>query len=212
MKKHEYTNKPNYFYGFTSSDYLDPETNFYIRENDMSQEYQEFDAKYTNWGLTRHLAYREATVTPDEAHSWFNRMREIENEFKSLFGFVEIDPMSEADKLRIYDDCEPDFGLAVNGEYFYNFEFSNDPQKNIYMGNTFIRESELQQEYLDLEERYEDFLHKSCFSYFSCFAEEKKEEDAIKLRMLEIEKELKTLPDDTNVTKEEYEEAKKKLY
>ena len=100
-------------------------------------------------------------------------------------------------------------GIVVNGDYFENFTFSNDPEKNIIMGSAYFRESELVQEYGVLESkafnwvvdsRCPDFDGESIEEYYSW-----------RKRMHEIEKEIASLLDGTSVTKEEYEAAKKNL-
>lgn len=71
-------------YNYASSEGLTDMTNFYILENDLSQEYQELDAKYTNWVLDSCCPNYDEDVTTEEAHSWFVRMREIEHELRTL--------------------------------------------------------------------------------------------------------------------------------
>ena len=75
-------------YNYASSEGLTDMTNFYILENDLSQEYQELNAQYTNWVLDSGCPDYDGDVTPEEAHSWFVRIREIEHELRTLLDDV----------------------------------------------------------------------------------------------------------------------------
>lgn len=101
-------------------------------------------------------------------------------------------------------------GIVINDEYFENFIFSDDPEKNMAIGNAYIREADLSREYNELDDKYSNWLTDSTRPGF--IGESREEALSWSNRMLEIEKELASLLDGTGVTKEEYEEAKKKLY
>jgi hypothetical protein len=107
-------------------------------------------------------------------------------------------------------------GIVINDEYFEYFKFSDDPEKNTAMGMAYIREYELIRERVELEEQLISYWH----DLDSIIAEEAEsgkptiageEVRAIKASLNRISIELNTLLDGTGITKEEYEEAKKKM-
>jgi hypothetical protein len=210
MNKHEFTANINYFYTFASSDYLDSETNFYILENDYSQAYNELEHIYITRVLRSLCPYYNDCITPEEVYSLCNRLNELEQEFNSIFNFVE----SKTTKIYydlIGDYYESDDYFTVGSECFCNFRFSYDPEKNIIMGNAYIREAELRQEYEEYWPRYANWVEDSCCPDYDDYVSIE-EVNSWRDRMREIEDELRHLLDDTGITKDEYEEAKKNLH
>lgn len=101
--------------------------------------------------------------------------------------------------------------IVVNGDYFKNFVFSDDPDKNIIMGSAYLREYDLVQEYDLLDSQYSNWVLDSCCPDYDGDVT-MEEANAWADRMREIEKELASLLDGTGITKEEYEAAKKSLF
>lgn len=101
-------------------------------------------------------------------------------------------------------------GIVINGEYFENFVFSDDPEKNKLMGMAYVREYELVNEYNELDAKYSEWVLDSCCPDYDGSVT-REEGISWARRMDEIQEELGTLLDGTGITKEEYEAAKKNL-
>lgn len=102
-------------------------------------------------------------------------------------------------------------GIYIGENYYEDKDliFSDDPEKNTAIVGALIRESDLNQEYSELEAKYSDWVTSSCCPDYdgSVTREESRKWSE---RMNEIQEELKTLLDGTGITKEEYEAAKNK--
>lgn len=99
----------------------------------------------------------------------------------------------------------------MNIGHLESFNFSDDPNKNTLIANTLVRESDLMEEYQELDTKYSAWVLDSCVPDYN--GDVTPEEASVwSNRMREIEKELASLLDGTGITKEEYEEAKKTVF
>ena len=102
-------------------------------------------------------------------------------------------------------------GVVINGEYYENLVFSEDETKNNIMFQAFIREYELRPEYDDLYAKYANWVVDSCCPDYDGDVTQE-EANSWANRMTEIEDELASFFEGTNITWEEYEEAKNNLH
>ena len=98
-------------------------------------------------------------------------------------------------------------GVVLCDEYYENPIFSEDPEKNLIMWHAYEREYELRQELAELDPKYDNWVVDSC-----CPDYDGPDYSGLFIRINEIYREWDTLLDGTNVTREEYEMAKKNLH
>ena len=101
-------------------------------------------------------------------------------------------------------------GFVLCDEYYENPVFSEDPEKNLIMWRVFEEEYELRQELDELETQFANFLHEKI--YLDDAHETRAYELRVCGRINVLRDKLGALLDDTGITWEEYEMAKKNLH